>query len=109
MMMRYHWGLGIGHTYSHATTAGSSAAPVSAAEPLEDDPTPESDITNVLRDISLPQNEKNLDHDDPELGFENRQDDWVDAEEDDEEEGSMDGTGDEELLEFSSMYGPRDD
>jgi hypothetical protein len=109
MVMRYHWGLAIGHTYSHAAAAGS-AVPVHApaADTLEDELA--SDSANMLVEIPLHQNEENPDYDNPELGFENREDDYIDGEEGDLDEGSMEpnhsGDDDDEFLDYSDMYGP---
>lgn len=105
MVMRYHWGLAIGHTYSHAAAADSAVVQASAAEPQEDELVA-LDSANVLVDIPLHQNGEDPYFDNPELGFENREDDWID-EEADQEEGNIDDgdDGDDEFLDFIDMYG----
>jgi hypothetical protein len=37
MVMRYHWGLAVGHTYSHATAADSSVVHGPTTDTHEDD------------------------------------------------------------------------
>jgi hypothetical protein len=101
MVMRYHWGLAIGHTYSHAAAADSAVVQVSAADPRED----ELDSANLLVDIPLHQLGEDS-YNNPELGFENREDDWID-EETDQDEGKVDDYDgdDNEFVDFIDMYG----
>jgi hypothetical protein len=102
MVMRYHWGLAVGHTYSHATAADSSVVHGPTTDTHEDDDLAlESNLAGMPVDI-LPQNEETLDHHDPELGFEDREDHWTDVGEDDNDDGIID---DEEFLELNDMYG----
>jgi hypothetical protein len=101
MVMRYHWGLAVGHTYSHIAAADSAVVHVPAADTLEDELA--SDSANMLVEIPLHQNGENPDYDNPELGFENREDDYIDCEESDLDEGSM--NSDDEFLDLSDMYG----
>jgi len=106
MVMRYHWGLAIGHTYTHAAAADGSVVHVSTADSgtHEDDLALESDPASMPVDVPPPQNGENSDHDDPELSFENREDNWTDVEEGDDGEGSIDGN-DDEFLDLNDMYG----
>ena len=102
--MRYHWGLAIGHTYSHAAAADCAAVQVSAADTHKDEIA--SDSANVLVDIPLHQNGEDPYYNNPELGFENREDDWIDEEADQDERNIDDHEGDDdEFLDFSDMYG----
>jgi hypothetical protein len=104
MVMKYHWGLAIGHTYSHAAAADSAVVQVSAAEPREDELA--LDSANVLVDIPLHQNGEDPYFNNPELGFENREDDWIDEEADQDEGNIDDYDGDnDEFLDFIDMYG----
>lgn len=103
MVMRYHWGLAIGHTYSHAAAADSTMVQVSAADPPEDELA--LDSANMLVNIPLHQNGEDP-YNNPELGFENREDDWID-EEADQDEGNVDDYDgdDDEFVDFVDMYG----
>jgi hypothetical protein len=116
MLMRYHWGLGIGHVYAHdivanGVTDGSlskstAEEPVilagldveletqgSAPEPLHVCPTDDADGSD--------------DSDDPELGMENRDDDNWDSDDDGDEELEEDPYGSDEdtFLSREEMYG----
>ena len=107
MVMRYYWGLAAGHTYTHAMhnsnlpaqTSGTSSNNVDETE----DPEPETSSNDTglytpLRD----QDSYTLD-DDPELGFENRQDDFIGEAEIYEDELGIED--DEEFLVMNDMYG----
>jgi hypothetical protein len=104
MVMRYHWGLAIGHTYTHAAASDGSVVHVSTAnsETHEDDLALESDSASMPVDVLPPQNGENADQDDPELSFENREDNWTDVEEGDDDEENGD---DDEFLDLNDMYG----
>jgi len=115
--MRYHWGLAAGHTYAHVRDGISepeSELPVAAS-------------TNIMTSAEEPEmtavnvhmSEEDQNDGDPELGFENRQDDLIDSEdasndgegserEDDElveDAGNFDSEDDDEFLAMDSMYG----
>lgn len=107
MLMRYHWGLAIGHVYSHGQAA--SITPVSTeaiATASTNDTEPETSAeSEVHQSPHRLDPENNPDVDDAEFGFQNREDDFGD-----EEEGSgLDVyTEDEEDLMASrsdDMYG----
>jgi hypothetical protein len=107
MVMRYYWGLAIGHTYSHfqpATTA-ASAVPTQG---------PHSTMASGLeaeteRDLVHTNYVYEPDVDDPELSLENREDDLGEWDEGfgSEDEFAEDGEGDDEqLVAMYDMYGP---
>lgn len=116
MIMRYHWGLAVGHVYSHnqneSTPSPSAQAPTTTTTPnLEPEPSamPEVDIfPHELRD-----QENDPDADCPELGFENREDDLIEADEDyqwEHDGPSADYDDDEsntidEMHHFSDLHG----
>jgi hypothetical protein len=102
MVMRYHWGLGVGHVYSHdqgmarTTTTSCTSAQTSAI--TMDNPV---DIIHQQLDDG-----NNSDVDNPELGLEDRDDDL--GENDrlrDEAEVDCDDDSDEQLLVMDDMYG----
>jgi hypothetical protein len=99
--MRFHWGLAAGHTYACGSNTSSDfnhALPTPEAfEGLE----PETGDSGV--DAYIP---ANADDDDPELGFENREDDLGEDEVLSEEE---DIENDDEFLAMNDMYGLDDD
>lgn len=104
MIMRYHWGLGIGHLYSHGQSAGVATASNQTNNTATDSYSYEP-VTEANLDLQVPnyENDYESDVDDPELGFENRDDDLG------EEEGSEDEPGveydDELLVALDDMYG----
>jgi hypothetical protein len=100
MVMRYHWGLGVGHIYqsASATVASQTAANIrvctSELETMES--------AEVEHAPHPPDHENNSDTEDPELGFENREDDDLGE----AEEGlEWDDWHDDELLAMEEMYG----
>jgi hypothetical protein len=77
MMMRFFWGLGVGHVYAHAkctTTVQSSAVeepePADGLLPLETDCQANDSDTQDGRDSDMP-----ADYDMPELNISDREDD----------------------------------
>lgn len=101
-MMRYHWGLAVGHVYSRglaAETRGTTTIQCdTAAEPdsnILDEVVPVPDFAHY---------EHNSDIEDPELGFDDREDDWVDIEDGLEDELERD-YDDDLLVAMDDMYG----
>lgn len=109
MVMRYHWGLAAGHTYAHGEMYDpempSTKLPTSVEEP------------ETSYDTGADVHMTGENGDDPELGFENRQDDLIEdaANSDGEASGggddSIDDAGnveenEDEVLAIDNMYGP---
>ena len=100
MVMRYHWGLAAGHTYSHTSHLDSSDRS-STPLALDDAENPEPQtVTQAVDTNALPEEEG----EDPELGFENREDDIFEEGTDFDEERGLEY--DEEFLTMHDMYGP---
>lgn len=99
--MRYHWGMAVGHVYSHGHNSNTSRSSVSRSHTVSSNTEPES---NVMADADHPnsqfthhQPEVDSDTEDPELGFNNREDDdWLDME--GEFERELDERFDDNLL-----------
>src|SRR5262245_46805371 len=94
MVVRYHWGLGIGHVYSHShnelpTTTVTGG--VQSADAEADDP--DAQIDPDLQD--------NSDTENPEFGFMNDEDDLGEA---DEPESFSDSGSDHEFLAMADLY-----
>ena len=104
--MRYYWGLAVGHIYSHNTSSPTQTS--STAKELDKHVDLEPDLEKSTIDTGLitqPLEQENdvRDGDDPELSFENREDDFIDElEEVVSEEGVIEG---DELLTTEDMYG----
>ena len=100
--MRYHWGLGIGHLYSHANVTNPSTTAAQCSDNGETSATTEDNMIP-----HQPHDENDSEVDDPELCSENREDcDLGEAEEG--SENGLDTEDDDELLAMDDMYGPRD-
>jgi len=101
MLMRYHWGLAVGHVYSHGQGVDAPST-LAAAQDFDDTAENETVLEPCLRDDQ----DDVSDTEDPELGFDNREDDWVDAEGDSEEEGvGAEEDEDELIVAMDDMYG----
>ena len=107
--MRYYWGLAAGHTYTHSMRSGDPPAEAAAASNNVDEtdgPSPELDSGDICL-LNQPPEEQEGDvqqDDDSELGFENRQDDFLDEENiSGDEEGLLED--DDEFLAMNNMYG----
>jgi hypothetical protein len=128
MVMRYHWSLGIGHTYSHGNT---SEPPPVVEEGAEESMDCEGAEQNVLqtgnlvveqgaeklvdcdgaeqndpltRALSGPEAELHEpDSDDPEYGLEDRENEDLGS--DDDWQDYDDGFNDDEFLSMHEMYG----
>jgi hypothetical protein len=107
MFMRYLWGLAVGHIYTHEKTADIIASetgmplPSLAADPGR--PTANSDLADVP-----PTYDSESDTEDPQLGFDNfEDDDW--EEEDEEDDLDIQNLSDDEMaVAMDDMYGPSD-
>lgn len=107
MVMRYHWGLAIGHTYAHepqpAPHSGESLATHKRNRLEDEEQEPEyEELPQDLADFVGDDNESN-----PEFGMENREDCWVDVEDsdcDDDNGGPFDAEDAEEVAMYG-MYG----
>jgi hypothetical protein len=96
MLMWYHWGLGIGHIYSHGHTEGHStavSATAQASDTRADDEGPEAPAMVI-------NHQDDSDFENPEFGLENEEDDLWEI-----EESSRDSKPDEELLTMVDTYG----
>jgi hypothetical protein len=100
MIMRFHWGSAAGHTYTHGSNTSDFNHTLPTPEAFEGFE-PETGDSGV--DIYIPEDAGD---DDPELGFENREDDLGENEVLSEEEGSIED--DYEFLAMNDMYGPDD-
>lgn len=101
MIMRYHWGLGIGHIYSHGQIADASTM---ASQHSDNDAEPETSVTTNVNVVPH-HDENDAEVDNPELCSENHQDcDLGDAEEGSENEPDTDDD-DELLVTIDDMYG----
>jgi hypothetical protein len=98
MLMRYHWGLGIGHIYSHGRTEVHSTA-ISATAQTSDTGTDDEGPEAIAM---VPDRQLEVDSD-----FENPEFDLVENEDDlgEVEEGLGDSESDDELLAMVDTYG----
>jgi hypothetical protein len=100
MIMRYHWGLGVGHVYSRGQqlteihVSQRVATSTAGDTPSADDP--ESEEAPDHQDDF----ESDSDIENPELSFKNAEEDLGEAEEESREEES-----DDDLLDLVVMYG----
>jgi hypothetical protein len=95
--MRYHWGLGVGHLYSHSQAADVPATAQTFHTTIDTAP-------EVVLQPCLGNNQYGeTDAENPEFGFENREDDWIDVEENFGEDRYEDD--DDALVAMDDMYG----
>jgi hypothetical protein len=77
MMMQYHWGLGVGHVCSHGQkAAGNSTTSTTAMQTVNIG----MDMGSIHEDIPEQHQQGQDDGSDtenPELGFDNHEDDWM--------------------------------
>ena len=98
MVIHYHWGMGIGHVYSHNLVPSHIVPPSVPSMGNTLDPTIDSQGHGQIE--SDPQEEdQDPDDFDPALGFDNHEDDWLDVVEEMEEDGD-----DRLLFEMHHMY-----
>ncbi len=105
MMVRYHCGLGIGHTYSHSHHQPSDQEPRSSTAGRSEGQDPDSNSEIILNDINM---EIVLPSDDEAQSESDSSGDDYDGWEDGEAEASEDPSdddGDDELLAMDEMYG----
>lgn len=105
MLMRHHWGLGIGHVYSHGQRAATPLAPATTqtASDTVDNTADTDDVHGAVVEHHL-EGQDNGEGD--ELAFDNWVDDWVDEEysEDELSQPEVD-ENDELILAMDDMYG----
>jgi hypothetical protein len=106
MLMRYHWGLGIGHVYSHGQRADAPAPP--ATQAVDDAFDNTADTSYAAHEVILEGQDNDSNAENGELGFDNWEDDWVDEEYSEDELSQVDDEGDELILAMDSMYGAID-
>jgi len=95
MLMRYHWGLGVGHIYCH----GRTEAPSTSTDTQTINTAADEDSVNE----EPPDDDNASDAENPELGFDdNHEDDWTDIEEGSENEPEEE---DEIIVTMDDMYG----
>jgi len=99
MVMCFHWGLAAGHTYTHGSNTSSNFNHTIPIPEAFEDLEPETGDSGIY----IP---ADAGDDDPELGFENREDDLGENELLSEEEGDIED--DYEFLTINDMYGPDD-
>lgn len=74
MLMRYHWSLGVGHTYSHRSDSTQSEPPVlSYMDSIIDTKEGDHDPTVSEDPRALNEDEEDPDPDDPELVMDERE------------------------------------
>jgi len=104
--MRYYWGLAAGHTYTHSMRNGNPPAEASATSNSideTDDLSPELVSGDICLLDQLLEQEDDVQHnDDPELGFENQQDDLLDEEDISGDEGGIEDN--DEFFAVNDMY-----
>jgi hypothetical protein len=105
MLMRYYWGLAVGHTYTHHFPTPQDPPSDNDADRGNETALVESRLNN-----SMETNEENPESDsDPELMHADRDDDdWQDDSEDELEESIVDCgdcSDDDSFLAFNEMYG----
>jgi|ERR1700685_3670894 len=105
MVMRYHWGLAAGHVYTHTMENNMPQIEASAAADgtMAGDPELNARSENSVWSTNQLEEDNDVqDLDNPELGFENREDDFLGEEylDVDEEQGILD----DELLATDNLY-----
>jgi hypothetical protein len=108
MIMRYHWGLAVGHVYSHDSAANTSTGTSAVQSSVIDgglEPELEA-ATDPNPDPHPPHHDSDSDTEDPELGFEDREDDLIDTRDGfhSEDELDVDFDDDDLLVMTDEMY-----
>jgi hypothetical protein len=102
MVMRYYWGMGVGHVYSHGQTA---VVPTTSATTQIPDMTTDANYEAAL-EPRIPDQDCESDREDhPEFGLDNREDDWTDTEEYLADELSRVDEEEELIIDMDDMYG----
>jgi hypothetical protein len=107
MMMRYHWGLGVGHVYSHGQQAAGNSTTSTTAMQTVDIGADMGSVHEGIPERRQQGQDDGSDAENPELGFDNREDDWIDLREEDYE-GELSGVDDEDeelMVAMDDMYG----
>jgi hypothetical protein len=116
MIMRYHWGLAVGHTYANHT-AGSSFAPASmesSSSDLPDHEDADTDLEGALAkdfhpiypSMGMVEDEAcNSDIDNPEFSIEDQEDVDLGYGEGSQSDGERDPSDDETFVAMEEMYG----
>lgn len=87
MIMRYHWGLAVGHVYAHEkTTDAEPLGQASDSLPHGYEGEEETHSSAELRNNTGDDPDRDPDEDNPEFGFENDEDGWLDDQADDSED-----------------------
>jgi hypothetical protein len=105
LMMRYHWGLGVGHYHAHQPTS-TSHHNITSRSNLE----PDSEGTSCSNVDPIADLNDDLDYtsDDPELGLENRHlpdEGWQDMDTDSDADGGGHSSSDFEDIEEEDYVG----
>lgn len=107
MIMRYHWGLAVGHVYTHGRTAALIISSTETQPPSSS--TVECDVEEEIEsaDPGPPHLRLNYESgsDDLDFGFENRQDDDLDDDDLDGDLDDVDVFSDDELIAMDGTYG----
>lgn len=101
MLMRYHWGLGVGHVYSHGQSAFATATTTSTEDVNQDRATEMHSTDEAIPEVHGEDHDGPSDDENPELGFNDLEDDWID-----ESEGESGSEEEEEelILAMHDMY-----
>jgi hypothetical protein len=102
MLMRYHWGLGIGHVYSHVGQRANAPVAPTTTQAVDDAFNNTADTLYAVHKVIL-ESQGNTEND--ELGFDNWEDDWVDEEYSEDGLSQVDDEDNELILAMDSMYG----
>jgi hypothetical protein len=110
MVMRYHWGLAVGHIYSHGQHAGIATAATAEVSTNDDvnDPELETNTMEEVDPLQLPDDEPDVD--DPVFGLENNEDpdhleEFGFGQDSEDELGGELSESDEMLAAMGDMYG----
>ena len=106
--MRYHWGLGVGHTHVHRPTSASSCIPNQSmdTETLDNVPTTDPEAMSADEDLEVT-TANNTGHEftDPEMVLDDCDPEgWDDVESDCSEGGSIDDDHDDSEDDFGDIY-----
>jgi hypothetical protein len=109
--MRYHWGLGVGHVYSHGQNAAGNSSTSTTAMQTVNIGADTSSVHEGIPEWRQQGQDDGSDTENPELGFDNGgdDDDWIDLREEDYE-GELSGVDDEDedeelMVAMDDMYG----
>jgi hypothetical protein len=103
MLMRYHWGLGVGHVYSHGQRAFATSTTTSTEDVNRDSATEMHSTDEAIPEVHEEDHDGSSDAENPELGFDDLEDDWIDE----DSEGELESEVEEEefILAMDDMYG----